>query len=354
MKQDPYQVMVEITRGPLVESIHFGALAIVDVQGRVLASRGDPELTANLRSSAKPFQALPLIERGGPEHFGMSEREIALICASHMGTDEHVRVLQGLQTKIGVQESDLLCGIHAPTHAPTEIVMRERGEKATSNRHNCSGKHTGMLAHAVLRKLPIEDYLNNQHEIQKTILQTFAEMTDMNPSDVIVGIDGCSAPTFAVPLRNAALGFARLAGPDAAVDKLGETRAKALGRIARAMMSNPDMVAGPGGFDTVLMEVGAGKIVCKGGAEGYLAIGLLPGAMGEGSPAVGITLKISDGDAAGRARPVVAIEVLRRLGAINESQAAALAAFTARPIYNWRRLEVGEIRPAFTLAGTAL
>mgnify|MGYP000454059091 CR=1 FL=1 len=349
MNQDAYQVMVEVTRGPLVESIHFGALAVADARGHIWANCGDPGLVSNLRSSAKPFQALPLIERGGPEHFGMTDREIALVCASHMGTDEHVRVLRGLQAKIGVTENDLLCGIHPPGHEPTLIEMRKRGEEATPNRHNCSGKHTGMLAHAVLRDLPIADYLNPDHPIQKTILQTFAEVTGTNPADVLIGIDGCSAPTFAIPLWNAAMGYARLADPEAAADVLGAPRAAALRRIARAMMAHPDMVAGPGGFDTVLMEVGAGKIVCKGGAEGYQAVGLLPGAMGPGSPAVGIALKISDGDASGRARPVAVIEVLRRLGVLDAAQLDALKPFSARPIYNWRRLEVGEIRPAFTL-----
>jgi L-asparaginase II len=343
------EVMVEVTRGPLVESIHHGALAIADAHGNLLGSCGDPRLVANLRSSSKPFQALPLIERGGAEHFGMSDREIAVICASHMGTDDHFEVLQMLQSKIGVQESDLLCGVHPAGHTPTANAMRERGEAPTSNRHNCSGKHTGMLAHAVLRELPISDYLNPEHEIQKTIIQAFAEVLEIDSSEVLVGIDGCSAPTFAVPLLNAAMGFARLADPCAAGGRLSEKRAAALAQIARAMMAQPDMVAGPGGFDTVLMKVGAGKIVCKGGAEGYQAVGLLPGAMGPDSPALGITLKIADGDPSGRARTVVIVEVLRQLGALDETQLQALSLFGARRHSNWRGLDVGEIRTAFTL-----
>jgi L-asparaginase II len=345
MAIDSYQVMVELTRGPLVESVHFGALAVADAQGRLVAQYGDPALVANLRSSAKPFQALPLIERDGAEAFGMSDREIALICASHMGTDDHAAVLSGLQSKVGVKESDLLCGIHPPGHEATQAAMRARGEQPTSNRHNCSGKHTGMLAHAVLRALPITDYLNPDHEIQKTILETFAEVMEMSPADVLVGIDGCSAPTFAVPLRNAAMGFARLGDPSGLPDRRGA----ALKRISSAMMAHPDMVAGPGGFDTVLMEVGAGKILSKGGAEGYQAIGLMPGALGPGSPALGITYKISDGDVTGRARPVAGIEILRQLGALDEEQLRLLAVFKSRPIYNWRKFEVGVIRPAFDL-----
>ena len=348
MNADQLKILVELTRGPLVESVHLGALAIADAHGNLIASSGDPGLVANLRSSSKPFQTLPLIERGGPEHFNMSEREIAITCASHHGTDDHVAVLRGLQAKIGITENDLLCGVHTAIDDATAKAMRQRGEEPTPNRHNCSGKHTGMLAHAVLRNLPTSDYLNVDHQIQKTILETFAELLDLSPADVLIGIDGCSAPTFAAPLRNAAAAFARLADPSG----LPEKRAKALARIFKAMTGYPDMVAGPGAFDTVLMQVGDGKIVSKGGAEGYQAFGLRPGAFGPDSPAVGITYKIADGDTSGRARPVVGVEVLRQLGALNEEQVQALSVFYTRPIYNWRKIEVGIIRPAFTLEQT--
>jgi L-asparaginase II len=345
MSSNPFQPIVELTRGPLVESIHYGALTIVDSNGHLVAAHGDPDLVANLRSSSKPFQALPLIENGGAEHFGLTDREVAITCASHHGTDDHVHVLKGMHAKIGVQETDLLCGFHPAGDAATAEAMLLRGEKPTPYRHNCSGKHTGMLAQAVLAGQPINNYLDTNHAVQQTILRTFAEMCDMRPEDVLVGIDGCSAPTFAVPLRNAALAYARLCDPSG----LPEKRAAALRRIFRAMTSNPDMIAGPGGFDTRLMEVGAGKIVVKGGAEGYQAFGLAAGALGPGSPALGITYKIMDGDSAGRARPVVALAVLRQLGVLNEQQLAGLAVYNSRPLYNWRHLEVGVIRPTFTL-----
>ena len=337
--------LVELTRGPLVESIHFGALVVIDSSGRQIASAGDPEMVANLRSSSKPFQALPLIENGGADYFKMSEREIAITCASHSGTDEHAAVLNELQAKLGVHETDLQCGIHPAADGPTAQAMLLRGEAPTPNRHNCSGKHTGMLAQCILTHQPIDTYLSNEHAIQKTILRTFAEMVDMDPEDVLVGIDGCSAPTFAVPLCKAALGYARLCDPTG----LPEKRAQALRRIFKAMTSNPDMVAGPGQFDTRLMQVGAGKIVSKGGAEGYQGIGLAAGAFGPGSPALGITYKLIDGDQSGRARPVIGLAILRQLGALDQAQLEALKEFDARPIYNWRGLEVGEIRPAFTL-----
>lgn len=349
MTSNQFVDLVELTRGPLVESIHFGALTVVDASGKLVASCGDAELVANLRSSSKPFQSLPLIERGGAEHFGFSDKEVAITCASHHGTDEHVAVLRGMQATIGVRETDLQCGIHPANDEATARAMQMRSEKPTQNRHNCSGKHTGMLAQCTLNRQPIENYLSTEHPIQKNILQTFAEMTDMDPRDVLVGIDGCSAPTFAVPLRNAALAYARLCDPNGQPEK----RAAALRRIYRAMTSNPVMISGPGGFDTRLMEVGVGKIVSKGGAEGYQAMGLAPDAIAPGSPAMGITYKVIDGDVTGRARPVISLAILRQLGALSEAQLADLAEFDTRPIYNWRHLEVGEIRPAFLLERAA-
>jgi L-asparaginase II len=345
-KKMPFVPLVELTRGPLIESVHFGALAIVDNKGKLVAGLGDENFIANLRSSAKPFQSLPLIEAGGADFFHLSQREIAITCASHSGTDEHVAVLKGIQEKIGVTEANLQCGVHPPMDEPTAQALLLRGEDPTPNRHNCSGKHTGMLAQAILARQPVDNYLSREHEIQKRILRTFSEMLDLVPEDIIIGIDGCSAPTFAAPLRNAALGFARLADPTG----LPEALAAALRLIASSMMANPDMVGGPGAFDTLLMEAGGGKIVCKSGAEGYQGIALLPGALGPGSPALGITYKIIDGDQSGRARPLVGAALLQQLGALSEEQMARLKNYLPRPITNWRGIEVGEIRPAFHLA----
>ena len=337
--------LIELTRGPLVESIHFGALAVSDAAGQLLYSAGDPDLVANLRSSAKPFQILGMVEGGGLEAFGLSEQELAIGCASHSGTDEHVSVLRGMQVKIGVGEGDLRCGVHYPLDELTARAMRERGELPTSNRHNCSGKHTAMLANARAHGFPIEDYLNTAHPLQRLILQTFAEMVGLPPREVVVGVDGCSAPTFGAPLRRAAQAFALLADPSG----LAPTRAAALRRIYAAMAAHPDMVAGPGRWDTLLMQAARGKIVSKTGAEGYLGMAVLPGASGPGSPALGITLKIADGDPAGRASYGAGMAVLLQLGLLDPEARAALQAFDRRPLQNWRGIEIGEIRPAFQL-----
>lgn len=343
MQTPQYVPLVEVTRGSIVESVHYGAVAVCDASGSLVRSIGDADAVAFLRSSSKPFQVLPLVERGGVQHFKLTERELSVMCASHNGTDEHVQVVSGIQKKLGVTADDLLCGMHTPGDAATAERMFKNNEDNTPLRHNCSGKHTGMLAHCLLRGLSIQDYINPTHPIQKTILETMSEMTGVRVNEIALGTDGCSAPVFAVPLRNAAGAFAQLADPSA----LPEPRQSALRLIFKAMTSHPDMVAGPGAFDTLLMQIGGGKILTKGGAEGYQAVALLPGACGTDSPALGITIKISDGDLTSRARTTVAMTILRQLGALDDKQLALLKNFTTRPVFNWRHLEVGEIRTAF-------
>jgi len=344
-----YLPVFELTRGNTVESIHDGAIAVVDASGNLVAWYGDPDAVTFLRSTAKPFQALPFIQHGGQAAFNLTPQEVALICASHSGTEEHVRVVQSIQAKTGVLESDLLCGAHFPYHEPTAEAMREHKEQPSPNQHNCSGKHTGMVAYAHWLGLPTADYINPLHPIQQEILHAFAEMCELRVEQVELGIDGCSAPNFAVPLRSAALGLARLCDPVAGKVSPPE-RASACQTIVSAMVSNPDMVGGPGRFDTRLMDVGNRRILVKAGAEGYEGIGLLPGALGPGSPAIGIAIKISDGDSKSRARPAVTLEVLRQLGALSQPELDRLAEFgPTSPVENWRKIEVGQARPCFQL-----
>lgn len=345
MNSSDVQPLVEVTRGPIVECVHFGSFVVVDPSGKVVASAGNPEMVTYLRSSAKPFQVLPFVEQGGVDHFGLSERELAILCASHHGTDDHVSVLQSIHHKIGVNADDLLCGMHTPGDTATAERMLKNGEINSPLRHNCSGKHSGMLAACKLRGLPTEDYINPSHPVQQTIFMTFSEMTGVPVNEFAMGIDGCSAPVFAVPMRAAAWAFAKLADPSA----LPEPRQSALRRIFKAMTDHPDMIAGPGSFDTTLMTVGKGKILTKGGAEGYQAIAVLPGACGPDSPAYGICIKIADGDSLNRGRTTVAVEILRQLGAFSTAQLKELDAYTKRPQYNWRHFEVGEIRPCFKI-----
>lgn len=347
MPPPTYLPIFELTRGDTLESLHYGAIAIVDVDGRLVAQHGDPKTISFLRSTAKPFQALPLLESGGAEFFNLTDAEIALICASHSGTDDHTETLLSLQQKTGVSESNLMCGVHPPMHAGTAEAMRQRGDEPTQNRHNCSGKHTGMLAFAHMQGWPTADYLEPNHPVQQAILKAFAEMCDLLPDKVLLGVDGCSAPNFAVSLANAALAYARLCDPG----DLAPARAQACRRITAAMRSHPEMVAGPERFDTRLMQATGGRILSKGGAEGYQGIGLMPDAVSPGSPALGISIKVSDGDLKGRVRPPVVVEILRQLGALSDAELETLSDYgPVTPVYNWRRLEVGQARPKITLS----
>lgn len=346
MHTSDFTPVVEYTRGPIVESMQIGAAAVVDTQNRLIASLGNPQLVTYPRSSAKPFQALPLIESGGAEAYALNDKEIALMCSSHSGTDDHIAVLQTLQPRIGIGPEDLLCGLHAPLSKASAKALILRGENPSTLHENCSGKHTGMLAYARLHNLPKEDYINPAHPLQKVILQTVAEVMDMAVEDLILGTDGCSAPVFAMPLTNAALAFARLCDPAS----LPQQRAASLRRIARAMMAHPDMVAGPERFDTILMQAFKGQIVVKGGAEGYQALGIMPGLISPDSPALGVTLKMADGDLTDRARPIVMLEILRQLGVpFSPAQTQALSSFDVRPVKNWAKREVGQMRTCFQL-----
>jgi L-asparaginase II len=347
--------VAELTRGDIVESVHLGAAAVVDAGGRLLASYGNPYAVTYLRSSAKPIQALQFVEDGGVERFGFTDEELSLICASHHGSDHHAAVAASMQQKIGVSEDDLLCGVHWPSDKAAANAMLLRGEKPTPNRHNCSGKHTGMLASCKLHGFPIEDYIRPDHPLQQLILKVNSEMWDMQPEQVHIGIDGCSVPVFGIPLYNAALGFARLSDPAG----LPQKRAEACQHITRAMTGFPKMVANDGAFDTELMRAGRGRWVSKIGAEGYQNIGVGPGltafpARGIGSPisdapGIGVAVKILDGDQRGGISSLTGLEVLRQLGALSADDLAQLSAFHTRPIKNWRGFEVGILRPVFDL-----
>ena len=349
------QPLFEVTRGRIVESVHYGSIAVVDSNGKLISSQGDPNTVAFLRSSAKPFQAIPFVEHGGVEHFGFTERELSISCASHEGSDLHVQTVEGIQKKVGIGESNLQCGIHLPSDVDAFKSLILNGKTPTPNRNNCSGKHSGMLAYAKMRGLPLENYLDIEHPIQQDILATFAEMCLLPVREIGLGTDGCSAPNFAVPLCNAALAFARLCDPR----ELSEARASACRKITAAMTTHPEMVSGYGEFDEQLMRVGEGRIVCKRGAEGYQIVGLLPGALDPDSPGVGIALKVSDGDASrmsldlthnNRVRPALVLEILRQLGALSSKQEQVLALFgPERPVKNHRGIVTGWSRPVFQL-----
>lgn len=346
ISKSTYLPILKLTRGESTESIHYGAVSVVNALGDLLAWYGDPDAVTFLRSTAKPFQVLPLIESSGHEKFNLTLQEISIICASHSGTDQHVSVVKGIQSKIGLTEADLKCGIHPPIHKPTALELSERGSEPSPIHNNCSGKHTGMLALARLLNIPTNDYINPDHPVQKLIQQTISEVCAIDPQEISLGTDGCSVPTFAVPLQNAALAYARLCDPSGFPTR----RASGCRTITSAMLAHPEMVAGPGRFDTHLMQVAKGRILAKGGSEGYQGMGILPGALYTDSPGIGIAIKIADGDKAGRVKSAVALEVLRQIGALTSNEMESLCDFgITRKILNWREMVVGESKPCFSL-----
>ncbi len=346
MPESAYRPVYALSRGGHPESLHYGAIAVVSVGGELLAAYGDAQLSTFLRSTAKPFQALPFVLAGGVEHYGLTPKELALICASHSGTDEHVKVFRSLQKKVGITEEQLLCGVHPPFHRSTAERLQKDGEALTSSRHNCSGKHSGMLAFARLRGWPTENYIDPKHPLQQEIFALFAELAGLSQDALAIGIDGCSAPNWAAPLYNVGLAYARLMDPSG----LPAGQAAACEQVRDAMMNNPDMVGGPERFDTDLMKVAGGRILSKGGAEGYQGLGLRSGALGPDSPAIGIALKISDGDARAWACQSVSLEVLRQLGALSPDELTQLKEHgPSRMVTNWRGLEVGRAESVFDL-----
>jgi L-asparaginase II len=360
MINSSYRPVFQLTRGDIVESIHFGAIAVVKASGELKAWYGDPGLVTFTRSSAKPLQALPFLEDGGMAQYGLTLQEVALLCASHSGTDAHLAVVRSIQAKTGVHESDLMCGTHTVYDRKTAEAMKMRGETSTPNRHNCSGKHTGMLAFSLMLGIPIDPehnpYINPQHPVQRRILTTLAEMSDLKPDDIHIGIDGCSAPNFALALQGTALAFARLCQPD----QLPEKRAETCHLITKAMLTYPDMIGGPDNFDTDLMIASNGRVICKGGAEGFQAFGIMPGAIKPGSPGLGVAFKVSDGDLKGHnfpygdprghVRPAVTLEILRQLGVFEADDLEKLVEFGPEfPVENWRKLKVGWASPCFKL-----
>ena len=344
----------EVTRGHLVESFHSGSIAVVDSAGKLIASYGDPQSVAFLRSSAKPFQALPFVERGGVEHFHYTACELALSCASHNGARIHLDTVREMQSKVGIGENDLRCGGHLPSDAAMLREFIEENRIPTNNVNNCSGKHTTMLAHAKMRGLPLENYLELDHPIQQDILTTLSEMCGMARDKVEIGIDGCSAPNFAMPLYNAALGMARLCDPR----DLADSRAAACKKITTAMTTQPEMISSPGEFDCELMKTGEGQIVTKRGAEGFQIAGLMPETPdGRG---IGIAFKVIDGDASrlndelestSRVRPAVTLEILRQLDRLNGTQLRSLEKFgPEKELRNYAGIPTGRSYPVFRLA----
>lgn len=330
------EVLVHATRGEMVESLHRGDVAVVDHTGRVLYSVGNPEYATYIRSSAKPALALPIVESGAADHYQLTERELAIMCASHNAESFHTDTVLGILAKIGLDESALQCGVHAPYDLATANQLVREGRKPSSIHCNCSGKHSGMLTLAQHMGWPVEGYYKPDHPVQRAGKASVALMGDYPEEKIVVGTDGCGVPVFGMPIRNMATIFAQFANPV----RQPEARQKAIDRINKAINAAPEMIAGTNRFNTDLVRAGRGRFVAKSGAEGVFCVGVI----GEG---IGICTKTEDGNS--RPHPVVIMSILKELGYLDAEAEQELAKWARAEVRNHRNEVCGRLVPVFEL-----
>ncbi len=335
------EILAKAIRGETVESIHRGHLIVVSGAGETLFSLGNPETVTFWRSSAKSFQAIPFLKNGAAERFGFSEKEIALACGSHSGEAVHVETAAKMLQKIGLSEADLRCGTHLPFDEKRATEMLKTDEQPTQLHNNCSGKHAAMLAYAKHAGANLETYEQMENPVQQAILDCVAEFSDVPRDEIKLGIDGCAAPNFAVPISAMAKSFARLVFPPKTFD---DETGEACRRIVSATLAHPEMIGGTDRLDTMIMQSARGQIISKIGAEGVYSAGVLPSPRWKSG--LGIAFKIEDGDDK-RARAVVIIELLRQLEILDEKAAKTLNQFSPMEIKNRRGDKVGEVVSAF-------
>jgi L-asparaginase II len=326
-------VVVEVTRGALVESAHRGAGAVVDADGRVVMAFGDTDRAVYPRSAIKALQALPLVESGAADRLGLSDKEIALACASHSGGEDHVATARAMLAKAGRDERALECGAHWPLGEDEARALARSGRTPTAVHNNCSGKHAGFVCLSCAMGVDPKGYVAPDHPVQREVAASIEAMTGARLSEDMRGVDGCAIPTYAVPLLALARGFARLGtGPG-----LSPERGKAAARIRAAVAAHPVTVAGRGRFDTDVMSLLGAHVFIKSGAEG-VACAALPQA------GLGLAVKVDDG--AGRAAQVMLAALIRRFGDLDDERTARLARFVSPQLLNWNGAEVGLLRPA--------
>lgn len=343
-------VLVEVRRGPIVESRHRGVIILAEPDGHIVARYGDAELITSTRSTIKPIQALPLITSGAADHYHLTSRELAAACASHEGEPVHTETAAAMLARVGLDEAALRCGAHAPYSNEAAHQLTRDGLAFNQLHNNCSGKHAGMLVTAVHRGLELDDYVAATHPVQQEIIRTLARLCDLD-GDLPTAIDGCSAPTFAVPLRALAVAFARLVNACSTNElaiALEPDLAAAARRLVTAMIEYPEMIGGTKErFDTDLLRSARGKLICKVGAEAVYSVGVLPC---EKFPrGLGIACKMEDGSYRGLAPTVV--ETLAQLGVLDAAEITELESYYRPVVENRRGQRVGEVRAVFAIEG---
>ncbi len=325
-------------RGSEIESRHTVHAALADASGATLARVGDPEGRAYIRSSAKPVQLLPLVEDGLVERLGLEPREIAVMAASHSGEPFHVEAVRSILAKAGLEPGHLQCGPHWPTHGPSAEALRAAGEKPSALHNNCSGKHAGMLAVARAHGWPLDTYRDPEHPLQRRIRSRLAELAGVAEELLGIAVDGCGAPTFALPVAAMAVVYARLAEADAS---RADDPARAIGVVLDAMANHPEYVGGTGRLCTEVMRRAGARVVVKMGAEGIYTAAL----RGAGR---GVALKVADG--ASRAKKVAIVTLLMQLDVFEANAQRALAPHAQPLVLNRARETVGHMDAPLTWA----
>ncbi len=328
-------IVIEVTRGPVVESRHEGIGAVVGADGAVVEAWGDIDARILPRSANKPIQAMAFVESGAVEKFGLGNEHISLACASHNGEKRHVETVRSWLKKVGLGEGDLECGTHPPRlQASIEALVRENA-LPTPAFNNCSGKHSGFLTTAVTYGETTKGYITYDHPVQRRLREVMSDLCGENANDYAYGIDGCGIPSLATPLRSLARAMASMADPS----HLASRHAEAANRIRAAINAEPFMMAGTGRFCTRINGALAGVAQIKTGAEGVYC-GMLPGLK------LGIALKMWDG--AARAAEIAMATILGHLGVLPAAQKEELS---QPPVKNVVGLLVGEMRPAKSWLG---
>jgi L-asparaginase II len=326
-------VVADIRRGSLVESRHRGSIAVVDADGSLVLALGNVETLVYPRSAVKAMQALVLVESGAADRFGLNEEALALACASHGGEPGHVAVVERMLAAAGLDPSALACGVHWPSHAPSAQALARSGASATALHNNCSGKHAGFLCAACALGVDPLGYTEPGHAVQRAVKAVFEDLAGIAIPDEHRAVDGCSVPTWAMPLSALARGFARFGSGKG----MGPQRAKAAERLRAACAAKPWHIAGTGRFCTAVMERFGDRVFVKTGAEGVFC-GAIPGA------GLGVAIKIDDG--AARASEVAMAGVIARFVPLDDEDRAALDRLLRPALRNWNGIEVGAIAPA--------
>ena len=327
---------MEIRRGGRVESVVRADGVVVDSAGRLVAWFGNPHRETYWRSSAKPFQAVPLVLSGAAAQFDLDVRDVAIAAASHSGEPRHFTRVERLLQRGGLTAADLACGADWPKHAPTADAMRRAGLEPSPLHHNCSGKHAGMLLTAAARGVATTGYVEPDHPVQQEIRQVVAQFTGVPAGDLATGVDGCGVPTFYLPLSRMAWAYARLYDGRG----LADDQAAAGQMVAEAMRTHPELVSGEGRLEARLAEATDGRVMSKGGAEG-LYCGALP------ERGWGVAVKVDDGGT--RARRSLVAAVLSLLPVLAEEARMRLAALAVESIPNYAGRTIGEMMPIVEL-----